>query len=192
MANSITMENAEKFIAALEAMPTRDFLKTMVFEASTFAQARAARRPAQMGATPGTSGLHSTGNTPTALRTYYQRGKGARYVPGRRVGSITGQTGRTRSSGGKRSEDLTAFKRGNKWLTERSSDSMQVDVLTSASYAGYVKGGASDSPKQTRVMDARGWETVDEVAKAVEDNIGKVINNTIQRHYDQWFKKYGV
>ena len=187
MANSITMENAEKFIAAVQAMPTRDFLKTMVNEASIIAQARAARRPAAMGATTGTSGLHSTGNTPTAGRSYYQRGKGSRYVPGRTSGSITGQTGKTRSSGGKRSEQLQ-----QSWRRDRSSDSMQVDVVTQVTYAGYVQGGKEDQPAQTRVMDARGWETVDEVAKAVEDNIGKVISNTIQRHYDQWFKKYGV
>ena len=185
MANSITMENAEKFIAALEAMPTRDFLKTMVFEASTFAQARAARRPAQMGATPSTSGLHSTGNTPTPLRSYYQRGKGARYVPGRKVGAITGQTGRTRRSGGKRSEQLQQSWRR---MTNLASANLTVDVVTFVSYAGHVQGGKTDQPSQTRVMDARGWETVDEVAKAVEDNIGRVIHRSLQTLYDRVFE----
>ena len=182
--NSITMENAEKFIAAVNAMPTRDFLKTMVFEASTFAQARAARRPAQMGATPGTSGLHSTGNTPTPLRSYYQRGKGARYVPGRKVGAITGQTGRTRRSGGKRSEQLQQSWRR---MTSLAGQGMTSEVVTSVSYAEYVQGGQSDQQKQTSVMDARGWETVDEVAKYVEDNIGRVINRSLQTLYDRYF-----
>ena len=69
---------------------------------------------------------------------------------------------------------------------------MQVDVVTQVTYAGYVQGGKEDQQAQTRGMDARGWETVDEVAKYVEDNIGKVINRTLQSHYDQWFAKYGV
>jgi len=185
VANSITMENAEKFIAAVNAMPTRDFLKTMVFEASTFAQARAARRPTAMGATPGTSGLHSTGNVPTPLRAYYQRGKGARYVPGmtNRFG-ITGQTGRTRRSGGKRSEQLQQSWRR---MTNLASANLTVDVVTFVSYAGHVQGGKTDQPSQTRVMDARGWETVDEVAKAVEDNIGRVIHRSLQTLYDRVF-----
>ena len=175
--NSITMENAEKFIAAVQAMPTRDFLKTMVNEASIIAQARAARRPAAMGATPGTSGLHSTGNTPTAGRGYYQRGKGGRYL------SLAGKT----TSSKKRSGQLH-----QSWRRQTSGEGMQVEVVTGVSYAEYVQGGQSDQQKQTSVMDARGWETVDEVAKYVEDNIGKVINRTIQSHYDQWFAKYGV
>ena len=185
--STIIFENADKFAQALLANPTEKFLRTIVFQASEVVQAERVKVPAQMGATPGTSGLHSTGNTPTPLRGYYQRGKGSRYVPGRTSGSITGQTGKTRSSGGKRSQQLQ-----QSWRRDRSSDSMQVDVVTQVTYAGYVQGGKEDQQAQTRVMDARGWETVDEVAKAVEDNIGKVISNTIQRHYDQWFKKYGV
>lgn len=188
MASSgITFENAQAFEAALKAMPTQSMLKTLVFEASMFAQERATRRPADMGATPGTSGLHSTGNVPTPLRAYYQRGKGARYVPGRTSGNIVGQTGKTRRSGSKRSENLK-----NSWRRERNSDSTVVEVLTQVSYAGYVQGGSDSSFKQTRVMDARGWETVDEVAKAVEDNIGKVMRNTVGRLYQQWFAKYGI
>ena len=69
---------------------------------------------------------------------------------------------------------------------------MEVSVVTSVSYAGHVKGGASDDPSQAAVMAKRGWETVDDAAVFVEKNILNIINNTIQRHYDQWFKKYGV
>ena len=201
MASSgITFENAQAFEAALKAMPTQSMLKTLVFEASMFAQERATRRPADMGATPGTSGLHSTGNVPTPLRDYYQRGKGTRYVPGmhNRFG-IVGQTGRTRRRGKKevnekgktvivnRSENLK-----NSWRRERNSDSTVVEVLTEVSYAGRVQGGAGDPHQQTRVMEARGWETIDDVAKAVEDNIGKVMRNTVGRLYQQWFAKYGI
>ena len=188
--NEISIENAQAFVAALKAMPTAAILKTLVFEAASFAEARAARRPADMGATPGTSGLHSTGNVPTPLRAYYQRGKGARYVPGMsNSAGITGQTGKTRRSGSVRSQDLK-----NKWRRERSGDSMVVEVLTSpeVTYAGYVKGGRDSMIKQTRVMDARGWETMDEVAVAVEDNIGKIMAATVARQYQQWFKRYGI
>jgi len=188
--NEISFENAQAFEAAIKAMPTVAILKTLVFEAASFAEARAARRPKDMGATPGTSGLHSTGNVPTPLRAYYQRGKGARYVPGMsNSAGITGQTGKTRRSGSVRSQDLK-----NKWRRERSGDSMVVEVLTSpeVTYAGYVKGGRDSMIKQTRVMDARGWETMDEVAVAVEDNIGKIMAATVARQYQQWFKRYGI
>jgi len=186
--NEISFENAQAFEAAIKAMPTAAILKTLVFEAASFAEARAARRPADMGATPGTSGLHSTGNVPTPLRAYYQRGKGARYVPGMsNSAGIVGQTGKTRRSGSKRSQDLK-----NSWRRERSGDSMQVEVLTEVSYAGYVQGGSDSMTKQTRVMDARGWETMNEVAVAVEDNIGKIMRATVARQYQQWFKRYGI
>lgn len=188
MASSgITMENAQAFEAALKAMPTQAMLKTLVFEASTFAQARASRRPTEMGVTPGTSGKYSTGNVPTPLRAYYQRGKGARYVPGRNTSDGAEKTGRTRRRGGARSENLK-----NSWRRERNSDSTVVEVISLVSYAGAVQGGADSQQQQSRVMDARGWETVDEVAKAVEDNIGTVMRNTVGRLYQQWFAKYGI
>ena len=188
--NEISFENAQAFEAAIKAMPTVAILKTLVFEAASFAEGRAARRPADMGATPGTSGLHSTGNVPTPLRAYYQRGFGRRYVPGfKNSAGIVGQTGKTRRSGTKKSEKLK-----DKWRRERSGDSMVVEVLTSpeVSYAGYVKGGKDSMIKQTSNMDKRGWETMDEVAVAVEDNIGKIMAATVARQYQQWFKRYGI
>ena len=185
--NEISFENAQAFEAAIKAMPTVAILKTLVFEAAKFAEARAARRPAEMGATPGTSGLHSTGNVPTPLRAYYQRGFGRRYVPGfKNSAGIVGQTGKTRGSGTKKSEKLK-----DSWRRERSGDSMQVEVLTDVSYAGYVQGGTGSSIKQTGNMDKRGWETIDEVAVAVEDNIGRIMAATVARQYQQWFKRYG-
>ena len=186
--NEISFENAQAFEAAIKAMPTVAILKTLVFEAAVFAEGRAARRPKDMGATPGTSGLHSTGNVPTPLRAYYQRGFGRRYVPGfKNSAGIVGQTGKTRGGGGKKSEKLK-----DSWRRERSGDSMQVEVLTDVSYAGYVQGGSDSMTKQTRVMDARGWETMNEVAVAVEDNIGKIMRATVARQYQQWFKRYGI
>ena len=186
--NEISFENAQAFEAAIKAMPTVAILKTLVFEAAKFAEARAARRPAEMGATPGTSGLHSTGNVPTPLRAYYQRGFGRRYVPGfKNSAGIVGQTGKTRGSGTKKSEKLK-----DSWRRERSGDSMQVEVLTDVSYAGYVQGGTGSSIKQTGNMDKRGWETIDEVAVAVEDNIGRIMTATVARQYQQWFKRYGI
>lgn len=184
--SGISLENAKKFEAAIKAMPTQAILKTLVFEASMFAQQRAKRRPTEMGATPGTSGLHSTGNVPTPLRAYYQRGKGARYVPGRTSGDTVVKTGRTRRRK-KRSEGLR-----NSWRRERNSDSTIVEVISAVSYAGRVQGGSESEHKQTRVMDARGWESTNEIAKAVEDHIGKVMRNTVARLYRQWFAKYGI
>ena len=188
--NEISFENAQAFEAAIKSMPTLSILKTLVFEAAVFAQARAARRPTAMGATPGTSGLHSTGNVPTPLKSYYQRGFGRRYVPGfKNSAGIVGQTGKTRRSGSKGSEKLK-----DKWFRERSGDSLTVEVLTKpeVSYVGYVQGGTGSSIKQTSNMDKRGWETIDEVAVAVEDNIGKIMAATVARQYQQWFKRYGI
>ncbi len=182
------MENAEKFEAAIKAMPTQAILKTLVFEASMFAQARASRRPTEMGMTPGTSGDYSTGNVPTPLRTYWQRGKGSRYVPGRTVGNTSESTGRTRRrASGARSENLK-----NRWRRERNSDSTVVEVFTSVTYAKHVQGGKADEKSRSRVMEARGWESIDEVGEAVEENIGKVMQKTVARLYQQFLTKYGI
>jgi hypothetical protein len=45
--NSISIKNAQAFEKALQTMPTLSILKTLVFEASMFAQARASRRPSE-------------------------------------------------------------------------------------------------------------------------------------------------
>ena len=185
--SKVTFEHAQAFEAAIRALPTQTILKSLVDEASTFAQARASRRPADMGATPGTSGKYSTGNVPTPLRTYYQRGKGARYLPGRSTDYGAVKAGRTRRRGGKRSEDLK-----NSWRRASSQAGFVVEVMSSVSYAGLVQGGAGDPLQQTRVMDARGWETVTEVAQAVEDNIGKVMRNVVAAQYQQWLARNGI
>lgn len=213
MANSITMENAEKFVAALQAMPTRNFLKTMIFEAGNVAEARLMLRPAQMGyaGSKGSAKSSSSGNSIVAGKTFWKRGDGAYKVAKdkikkttrqRSVGEITGMrhyTYTTKEVFGmvaveKKRSQLLSASRGGKgaWRRQRSSDSMEVSVVTSVSYAGHVKGGASDDPTQAAVMAKRGWETVDDAAVFVEKNMLNIINNTIQRHYDQWFKKYGV
>ena len=213
MANSITMENAEKFVAALEAMPTRDFLKTMIFEAGNVAEARVMLRPPQMGyaGSKGSAKSSSSGNSIEAGKTFWKRGDGAYKVAKektttfKRFRNVDEDTGKkfydykaTSKFGmvavGKKRSELLSAARGGKgsWRRERSSDSLQVDIVTSVSYAGRVKGGSSDDPSQAAVMAKRGWETVDDAAKFVEKNMLNIINNTIQRHYDQWFKKYGV
>ena len=213
MANSITMENAEKFVAALEAMPTRDFLKTMIFEAGNVAEARVMLRPPQMGyaGSKGSAKSSSSGNSIVAGKTFWKRGDGAYKVAKektttfKRFRNVDEDTGKkfydykaTSKFGmvavGKKRSQLLSASRGGKgaWRRDRSSDSMEVSVVTSVSYAGHVKGGASDDPTQAAVMAKRGWETVDDAAKFVEKNMLNIINNTIQRHYDQWFKKYGV
>ena len=213
MANSITMENAETFVAALEAMPTRDFLKTMIFEAGNVAEARVMLRPPQMGyaGSKGSAKSSSSGNSIVAGKTFWKRGDGAYKVAKektttfKRFRNVDEDTGKkfydykaTSKFGmvavGKKRSELLSAARGGKgsWRRERSSDSLQVDIVTSVSYAGRVKGGSGDDPTQAAVMAKRGWETVDDAAKFVEKNMLNIINNTIQRHYDQWFKKYGV
>ena len=86
-----------------------------------------------------------------------------------------------------RSENLK-----NSWRRERNSDSTVVEVFTSVSYAKHVQGGKADEKSRSRVMEARGWESIDEVGEAVEENIGKVMQKTVARLYQQFLTKYGI
>lgn len=175
--SAIEILNGQQFAQALKSIPTASILKTLVYEASVFTLKEVKKRPPKMGATPGTSGLHSTGNIPTPGRGYYVRGQGGRYA------TLSGKTHRT----GKKSENLR-----DSWQTVRSGDSLTVTVESNVSYATRVQGGADNAKPQTRVMAARGWKNLDTISDMVRENFAKTLQATIVRQYLQWFAKHGV
>ena len=178
MASTIIFENGDKFAQALLANPTEQFLRTIVLEASEVVQAERRKVPAQMGATPGTSGRYSTGNHKTVKRWYYARTVGAFYV--RKDG--------TQTPSKRRSQDLS-----NSWERRISNGGLTAEVRTAGvDYAGWVRGGADDVQRQTRVMKARGWESVDVIAKTVEGDIVQIVEKSLQRMWQAHLTQYGI
>ena len=205
--SGISMENGQAFEAAINAMPSLSILKTLVYEASVFAQARAARYPPIMGYAGDKKNSSSSGNIATPGKTFWKRHDGAYKVAKdkikkttrhRSVGEITKMRHYTYTVkevlgiipvGKFRSEQLSNKMR---WPMHKAGDGMIVEVVTDVRYAAYVKGGKDDEQPQALIMKKRGWENMDDVAAAVEDNIGKIMRATVARLYQQWFKRYGI
>ena len=82
---SMSLENAEKFEAAMKTVPIETVFSELATQALKDAKKIVMERPAPMGATPGTKGKSSSGNTLTPGRTVWKRGIGAFRVPGRQV-----------------------------------------------------------------------------------------------------------
>ena len=59
-------------------------------------------------------------------------------------------------------------------------------------YAGWVRGGNDETQKQTRTMKARGWESVDVIAKTVEGDIGQIVEKSLRRMWQAHLAQYGV
>ncbi len=173
----VTFENAVAFANAMSSMPTQAILQELVKQTSLKVLERLSVQPAPMGATPGTSGKHSTGNVRTPQRGYYVRGVGGFYV--RKNGS--------QRASKKRSEGLTD---GRSWAFDTKG--LNVDVVTQVSYAGFVRGGAKDAIKQTTNMAKRGWETTDTIAAQMEIMAGKLMQKTIAAKYSQWLTANGI
>lgn len=179
MASSgIRFENGDKFAAALLANPTAKFLRSIVQEAANVVDAERKLAPAQTGATPVTSGKHSTGNLKTTQRSYYARTVGSFYV--RKDG------GQTASK--KRSQDLA-----NSFERRTSDGGLTVSLQTAGvDYAGFVRGGRDESQKQTRVMQARGWKTVDQIADAVVNDITQIVDKSLRAAWRDYLQQNGI
>lgn len=178
MASSgIVFENGEKFAQALLANPTAKFLRSIVQEAANVVDAERRKAPAQTGATAGTSGKHSTGNLKTTQRSYYARTVGSFYV--RKDGMQTA---------GKRSQDLA-----NSFERSVSNGGLTVSLRsTGVDYAGFVRGGRDESQKQSRVMQARGWQTVDQIADAVVDDITQIVDKSLRAAWKNYLQENGI
>ncbi len=183
---TLESKGLQEFANAMLNMPNKEFLGRLVHNAALTAKARIALRPDEMGATPGTKGEHSTGNTPTAGASFWRRGDGGYYVP---------KSGKKAS---KRKLLTAAVKRANSadlynsWEISKGSRGMEANVRSTAPYAGYVQGGKQDKPTQSRIMKRRNWDTTDVAAKFVEQEIGVVVENTIQSFYKAFLAKHGI
>ena len=45
---------------------------------------------------------------------------------------------------------------------------------------------------QTQVMHDRGWQSVDDIGKKVEEKIAIVVGRTMKTFYIDWLAKYGI
>ena len=181
------LENAEKFVAAMKAMPTEEFLRGVIEQASILAYNEAKLRPTPMAHTYGNKQSSSSGNVATPGKVFWQRGRGEFYKP-TGVSEKTGKAERSRKR--KVSEDLTNAWRRDSSLAGRGR---QVDVhTTGVKYAGFVQGGRGEEIQQTKLMHDRGWQSVDDVAKKVEEKISQVVGRTMKTFYIDWLAKYGI
>ena len=175
------LENAEKFVAAMKAMPTEEFLRGVIEQASILAYNEAKLRPTPMAHTYGSTTSYSSGNVATPGKVFWQRGRGSFYKP---------LTGKGRSGKRKVSEDLTNAWRRDSSLVGRGRE---INVhTTGVKYAGFVQGGKGEEKKQTQVMHDRGWQSVDDIAIKVEEKIAQVVGRTMKTFYIDWLAKYGI
>ena len=181
------LENAEKFVAAMKAMPTEEFLRGVIEQASILAYNEAKLRPTPMAHTYGSTTSSSSGNVATPGKVFWQRGRGSYYKPK----TISERTGvEKRSAKRKVSEDLTNAWRRDSSLAGRGRE---INVhTTGVKYAGFVQGGKGEEKQQTKVMQDRGWQSVDDIAIKVEEKIAQVVGRTMKTFYIDWLAKYGI
>ena len=191
------LENAEKFVAAMKAMPTEEFLRGVIEQASILAYNEAKLRPTPMAHTYGNKRSSSSGNVATPGKSFWQRGRGGYYKPaalsektGKAKRSVMQKASAAEGGGRKVSSDLTNAWRRDSSLAGRGR---QVDVhTTGVKYAGFVQGGRGEEIQQTKLMHDRGWQSVDDVAKKVEEKISQVVGRTMKTFYIDWLAKYGI
>lgn len=182
-----TVENLQELISAFYQVPIETYLHDIMFTASRKAQARLALRPPPMGVTPQTSGLSSTGNTPTAGRSFYRRGFGSFYVRSKLNASGKRKRAFRRST----SHDIS-----HSWSISSSMSGLMVEVKSNdvgdGSYVGVVLGGKNDNPKQSDVMRRRGWIDVDTVAMIIEEDLHKIAGRYIQDSFRIFLRGRGI
>ena len=190
----MTLENAEKFEAAMRNVPMTRVFQELSNQALKHAKKLITQRPQPMGATPGTKGDSSSGNTPTPKRVFWKRGIGAFRVP--KQVDLQGMDHRAglnairpvkRRGAPVRSEKLQMM-----WRSRADINGKSMALFTEVSYAGYVHGGHQEPQKQTSVMDRRDWLTVDEVAKQVEADVAKLMRKTTVTFLVDWLKQNGI
>lgn len=126
------------------------------------------RYPARMAATPGTSGLHSNGNFAKAGRYYYTRGSGMFY---------------RRKRGGDTRVSTSENLKGSWHIS--SAPALTV-ISNSASYAGYVHGAETSSPKQSSVMARRNWKSTD----TTMNNLAREITSRLPNDLGNLFRRF--
>ena len=81
----------------------------------------------------------------------------------------------------------------NSWERQVSNGGLTISVQTrGVDYAGWVRGGKDETQKQTRVMKARGWESVDVIAKTVEGDIVQIVEKSLRQMWQEHLTQYGI
>ena len=192
---SIDWHRVSAASAALQQMQIKDYIKPIVQSLAKKILARCVLQPAEMAATPGTKGLSSSGNVPTPGRAYWKRGFGNYYVPyatvrssslaTRKVSSSQVRAGKNRRAGRKgkqvKSQDLS-----HAWKAISTISGMTVAVRTfNNEYADFVQGGRGDRKQQSKIMQRRGWESVDKIAdefrQGLEERVKKLVVQSIKQ-----------
>lgn len=179
--NSHQLTNIEQLLQALRTMPMIEFCAKVNDISARKAEDRIQNRPRQMGTTPGTSGKSSTGNVPTAGRSFYKRDVGSFYVPsGKAKNQMVRQTGT--------SQHLQAS-----WQRVSNANGGRIEIRSfNVEYAGYVQGGKNDTPDQSEVMKRRGWETTDKVGKEIEAQMASKLAKMMVLEMQGHIIKYGI
>ena len=192
---SIDWSRVSAAAAALQKMQMKEYIRPVVQALSKKILARCVLQPAEMGATPGTKGLSSSGNVPTPGRAYWKRGFGNYYVPyatvrssslaTRKVSKSQVRAGKNRRAGRKgkqvKSQDLS-----HAWKAISTISGMTVAVRTfNNEYADFVQGGRGDRKQQSKIMQRRGWESVDKIAdefrQGLEARVKKLVVQSIKQ-----------
>ena len=191
---SVTLENAERFEAAMRNVPMQQVFQELSWQAIKHAKKLITQRPQPMGATPGSKGKSSSGNTPTPGRTFWKRGIGAFREPKQvdtqgmdwRKGLNATRPVRRRGAP-VRSEKLQGS-----WRSRANINGKEMALFSEVTYAGLVHGGHQEKTKQTSIMDRRDWVTVDEVAKQVEADVRKLMAKTTLAFLVSWLQQNGI
>ena len=198
---SIDWSRIEAAAAALQKMQMKEYIRPVVQDLSKKILARCVLQPAEMAATPGSKGLSSSGNVPTAGRSYWKRSFGRYYVPyatvrssslaTRKVSSSQVRAGKNRRAGRKgkqvKSQDLS-----HAWKALSKISGMQVEVKTiNNEYADYVQGGAGDRKQQSKIMQRRGWESVDKIADDFRQGLEERVKKLVVRSMKQFLASQG-
>ena len=198
---SIDITSMRAAAYALQKMQMKDYIKPIVQSLSKKILARCVLQPAEMGATPGTKGLSSSGNVPTPGRSYWKRGFGNYYVPyatmrisslaTRKVSKSQERAGKNRRAGRKgkqvKSQDLS-----HAWKALSKVSGMQVEVKTfNNEYADFVQGGAGDRKQQSKIMQRRGWESVDKIADEFRQGLEARVKKLVVQSMKQFLASQG-
>jgi len=107
------------------------------------------------------------------MNTWYERGFGPKRV--RKDGSVTGRKTSEMLGRSVHAQDENQ----TSWKMKQSNQGLTQTIGSNASYAAYVM----DADHQNRIHGARGWKTVQKVAKEQEDFIVKYIRDAIAKGF---------
>lgn len=150
---SVEVKGLDALIRKLNSVADKPYLKATMRAGVEMLKAKIAKYPAS-------SEANSPGSAPGSR--WYERGRGGHYI---------------RKRDGGHSIYATSKQLGRKWTTSVSGDGMSAKVGNNVSYAPYVQ----DKNEQASYHAARGWPTVQDVAKDEADEIVKLFVKNIEK-----------